>query len=136
MSETSLVLPEGAAPVAEIEPDAEPPLAPVAEVEEETGQRQAFPAQHFRIDIPEVDGVDAEAIVIGFSGSVELSMKDEASLALFNALTLGKEVELRVAGVVADKASPLRVDKDGGKTMIRKAKVAVHTVHALLPEDL
>jgi len=133
MSETTLVLPdetpempEGAAPLAAVEPD----------LGEQAPQTRAFDSTPYRLDIPEVDGVDAEKIIIAFAGSVELDISNEGDLALFNGLRLGREIDMRVAGVVADKPSPLKVAKDGSQTMIRKAKISVHTVHVLAPEDL
>jgi hypothetical protein len=149
MSETSLVLPdtptavsetpadvqipEGAAPIANIEPHVEPILAPV---EGPDGQVH-FDASTYALDVPNVDGVHAEKIIIAFAGSVELDIHDEKDLAIFNALTLGKEVDLRVAGIVADRPSPLKTDKEtGAQTMIRKTKIAVHTVYVLSPEEL
>jgi hypothetical protein len=126
MTDTALVLPEGAAPLAEAEPTLEP---------DETGAAPAFDASVYRLNIPEVDGVDAENIVITFGGQVELDMTDEKQLGFFNDLKLGKEVELRVAGFIGDKSSPIK-DKDGIKTMTRKAKVVVTDVYLLSPADL
>lgn len=121
-------LPEGAAPLADIDPT-EPALEP-------DGQSQAFDSGAFRIDVPEVDGVDADKIVVAFAGSVELDLHNEHHLSFFNSLTLGKDVELRAAGTVSDKLSPLKVDSDGKKTMVRKAKISVTDVYVLAPEDL
>jgi hypothetical protein len=142
MSETSLVLPDseipaGAAPIANLEPDAEPILTPVdAPVEGPDGQVH-FDASAFTLDIPNVDGVHAEKIVVAFAGSVELDIHDETDLALFNSLTLGREIELRVSGTVADRPSPLKTDKESGaQTMIRKTKIAVHSLYVLTPEEL
>lgn len=126
--DTPVTLPAGAAPLTDAD---EPALAP-----EPTGQTQAFDANPFRLEIPAVDGIDAEKITIAFAGSVELDLLDQDDLSLFNSLRLGKELDLRIAGTVTDKASPLKTDKDGVKTMTRKAKVSVHTLHVLTPEEL
>jgi hypothetical protein len=138
MSETSLVLPDaeipaGAAPIAELDLDEEPQLDPI---EDPSGQVQFDPTP-FTIDVPKVDGIHAEKIVVSFSGSVELDIHDEKDLALFNSLTLGREIELRVSGTVADRISPLKTDKEtGAQTMIRKAKIAVDSLYVLTPEEL
>lgn len=122
-----LVNATGIAPIADAEPELEP---------DETGAAPAFDPSAYETDVPKVDGIYADKIIIGFTGSVELDIGNEDDLATFNALTLGRDVIFRIGGVVADRTSPLKEDKEGSQSMVRKAKIAVQTVYLPSPEEL
>lgn len=79
--------------------------------------------------LPPIDGQDIDRIELNFSGSVRLDRSDPADVALFRALRMGQQVDVRVAGVAAGKDGRVSYDEDGypGETTA-KAKIKVTTV--------
>ena len=82
------------------------------------------------------DGQAADEIVVAFSGQIKYSAADLEGRKLFDGLTLGREVELRVAGVVAGKTGSYKVSARDEEKVTGKAQVKVDTVYLLSPEEL
>lgn len=82
------------------------------------------------------DGQAADEIVIAFAGQIKYKADDVEGRKLFDGLTLGREVELRVAGVVAGKTGSYKVDARENEKVTGKAQVKVDTVYLLSPEEL
>lgn len=91
------------------------------------------------IDVPVMDGQATDTLKIAFAGSIEYEASDAEGQALFEELTLGKEVELRIAGVVVKKAGAWKlVGKDEAEREVVTGSVGVkvHSLWHLRPEDL
>lgn len=89
--------------------------------------------------VPQMDGKATDQIVIAFSGSIKYEASDPVGRALFEKLTLGKEIELRVAGSVAKKAGSWKLaGKEGQEEEVVTGQVGVKvtTLYVLSPEDL
>ena len=82
------------------------------------------------------DGQAADEIVVAFSGQIKYPAADLEGRKLFDGLTLGREVELRVAGVVAGKTGSYTVSAREEEKVTGKAQVKVDTVYLLSPEEL
>ncbi len=61
------------------------------------------------LSVPTVDGQATDGLEIAFAGKIKYEATDEAGRAQFEALTLGKAVELRVSGVVTKKSGAWKV---------------------------
>lgn len=107
---------------------------------EETGQTAAFDKSRYddpELAIKKVDNQQVDKIRIAFSGSVMLDRSNPADVALYNKLTLGKEVELRVAGKVAKTSGGWTTNREGDlDVIVGERKVAIDTVWVLDPENL
>jgi hypothetical protein len=87
--------------------------------------------------IPKVDGQQIDKIRVDFGGSIMLDRSDPADVALYNALTLGKEVELRVAGKVGGTGVTFATNREGDlDAIVGRKKITVDEVWKLEPEQL
>lgn len=87
--------------------------------------------------VPTIDKQPADFLTIAFGGSIKYEADDEDGRALFDALRLGKPVELRVAGFVAAKAGAYKENAETGESTVNgKATVKVDSIWLLSPESL
>lgn len=87
--------------------------------------------------IPKVDGQGIDKIRVAFTGSVMLDRSDPRDVALFNKLTLGKDVELRVAGKVSRTATGWTTNREGDlDAVVGERTCKIDTVWILDPENL
>lgn len=87
--------------------------------------------------LPMIDKRKTDAIEITFGGTIKLDRSDPADCALVRKLILGKEVPLRVDGLVVERAGRTAHDRDGyfeGATL--KTKIQVTTVSRPAGEQL
>ena len=75
-------------------------------------QEQAFDTTVYDLPIPKLDGHKADKLTIAFSGSVELDRTNSDDLELIDALTLGRDVEMRVTATVTRKGFTLAAGKE------------------------
>ncbi len=120
---------------------------PEAGTEEPNGEVEGFdptPADIRRagagpesLALPAIDGEAPDRIELTFSGSVRLDRSDPADVALMRQLALGKEVSLRVVGVVRGKVGTVAWDEDGypGETT-HAAKVRLTSVYRPVGEGV
>lgn len=103
-------------------------------------QEAAFDATAYDrpgLQIQKVDGIGIDKIRVRFGGSVMLDRSDPADVALFNKLTLGKEVELRVAGKVSKTATGWTTNRDGDlDAVVGERSCHIDTVWILDAENL
>jgi hypothetical protein len=88
------------------------------------------------VAVPEVDGQNADQIVIAFGGQIAYDATDEQGAKLYQDLKLGKAVELRVAGFVSGKAGGYKVTARDEEVVTGKASVRIDTLYMLTPESL
>jgi hypothetical protein len=89
------------------------------------------------LQIPKVDGQSVDRIAVAVTGEIMLDRSDEADVALYNRLALGKEVELRVAGKVQGTGAKGATNRDGDlDVIVGKKTIKVGTVWVLDPEAL
>lgn len=87
--------------------------------------------------IAKVDGEGIDKIRVKFSGSVMLDRGAPADVALYNALRLGREVELRCAGKVSGVSTGWTTNREGDlDAVVGERALKVETVWVLDPEDL
>lgn len=87
--------------------------------------------------IPKVDGQGIDRIAVAFSGEIMLDRSDPADVALYNKLTLQKNVELRVAGRVNGTGAKGATNREGDlDVVVGKKTIKVETVYVLTPEEL
>jgi hypothetical protein len=87
--------------------------------------------------IPRVDEQQVDKIRVKFGGSILLDRSDPADVSLYNKLTLGKPVELRVAGTVAHSGTGYTTNRDGDlDAIVGERSVKVETVWVLDPEGM
>lgn len=87
--------------------------------------------------IAKVDGQQIDKIRVKFSGSILLDRSDPADVALYNRLTMGKEVELRCAGKVTAVGAGWTTNRDGDlDAIVGEKAIKVETVWVLAPEEL
>jgi hypothetical protein len=116
-------------------PDAEPVIPDEDLPPAAAAQPGLFPTSEY-LDVPTVEGQATDKLTIAFGGSISYDAADPQGRALFDALTGGKEVELRVAGLVATKQGAWKENARGELIVTGKAGVKVHTIWVLKPEDL
>ena len=85
---------------------------------------------------PRIDGQTVDRLILAFSGSIELDATDEDDRAAFEAIRLGRYVELRVGGFGANVQGGYKEDKDGVSTVTEKRTVRLTDWHRLTPEQL
>lgn len=88
------------------------------------------------VEAIDIDGQSADKLKVSFAGSIEYDPTDPSSRALFESLTLGKPVELRVAGYIAKKNGSYGENSEGETTVTGTAGIKVTTLYLLTPEDL
>lgn len=114
--------------------DDDTPLEPDAEAGALFNKEQ-YDREDLQID--RIDGQTVDKIRVDFTGSVMLDRSDPADVKMYNALTLGKECELRVAGKVSGSAGGYTTAKEGDlDAVVGKKSVKIDTVWVLEPEHL
>lgn len=89
------------------------------------------------LGITKIDGQPVDRIAIKLTGEVMLDRSDQADVAVFNKLALGKAVELRVAGVVQRSTGAKATGRDGDLDVIVGSKtLKIDSVWVLSPEQL
>jgi hypothetical protein len=89
------------------------------------------------LQIAKVDGQSIDRIAVAFSGEIMLDRSDKADVALYNRLSLNKDVELRVAGRVNGTGARGATNREGDlDVIVGKKTFKVETVWVLSPEDL
>jgi hypothetical protein len=87
--------------------------------------------------IPKVDGKQIDKIRVSFGGSVLLDRSAPADVALFNRLTLGHDVELRVSGKVGKSSTGFTTNREGDlDAIVGDRALRIDSVWILDPEDL
>lgn len=87
--------------------------------------------------ISKVDGQQIDKIAVKFAGRILLNRSDPADVALYNRLTMGKEVELRCAGKVTAVGAGWTTNRDGDlDAIVGEKAIKVETVWVLAPEEL
>ena len=71
-----------------------------------------FNAEQYDLPIPRLDGHKADKLVVSFAGQVELDRTSEDDLALIDALTLGRDVDMQVTATVTKKGFTLTAGKE------------------------
>lgn len=111
-----------------------------AETETPSGQRQAFdPAMYEDPDlrIDKIDGQNVQQIAVAFSGRVMLDRANPDHVRLYNSLTIGRDVELRVSakslGLIGKGATNREGDLD---VLVGTRALKVDTLYVLAPEAL
>lgn len=101
---------------------------------------ELFDSQEYEkegLQIAKVDGRGIDKIRVAFNGSIMLDRSNVDHVALFNRLTLGKSVQLRVAGEVTKTGVGWTTNKDGDlDAIVGERGVKVTTVYMLDPEEL
>ena len=125
------------APTAAAEPQTdEEPQTP----EPDPGKGELFDrSQYDREDlaIRKVDDQQIDKLRVKFGGGILLDRSDPADVSLYNKLTLGRAVELRVAGTVAHSGTGYTTNRDGDlDAIVGERSVKVETVWVLDPEAL
>jgi hypothetical protein len=119
---------------------AEPPTDEPQTLEPDAEKGELFDrAIYERADlaIHKVDDQQIDKIRVKFGGSILLDRSDPADVALYNKLTLGKPVELRVAGTVAHSGTGYTTNRDGDlDAIVGERSVKVETVWVSDPEAL
>ena len=88
------------------------------------------------IDVPVMDGQATDTLKIRFGGGVEYEATDEHGKRLFEALTLGKSVNLRVSGAVVAKQGAWKETANDGESVTGQVTVKIDSLQVLRPEDL
>ena len=70
-------------------------------------QEPAFDASVYDLPIPTLDGHKADKLVLAFSGQLELDRTSHEDLDFVQALSLGRDVELKVTATVTKKGFTL-----------------------------
>lgn len=105
---------------------------------EEFGSRkrpELFDASAFAVGST-VDGKDIDEIQVSLSGSVKFPGDLAEAQDLFEALRLGKPVDITVTAYVATKAGAYKESKDGDPIVTGKVGLKVLGLGVLKPEDL
>lgn len=83
-----------------------------------------------------VDRAIADRLTITFTGSLTFEAGDPEGEALFSSLELGKEVEVRAAGVVVSKSGRYSRAKDDAETITGVASIKLESLYLPRPEQL
>jgi len=87
-----------------------------------------------------VDGQKTDEIVVAFSGSIRYDAMTPEGREMFERLTLGRSVSLRIEGIVAGKAGSYKLagvgTDDEREVVTGKATVKVTDLYRLTPEEL
>ena len=112
------------------------PLTDLADPEEETETNGLFDPDPYTLDRARIDDTPADKLKIAFGGSIELNPDDPDDRELFDHLTLGKPVELRISGHVRARTGTLTEDSEGVTTVKGSAGIKVTTLYRLTAEEL
>lgn len=79
--------------------------------------------------IPLIDGLTIDVVVLNFAGSIELDKSKKADIDLLDKLMLGNDVEITVAAYVSASNGKAPRNKEGDLKEVRKAiGLKVHSV--------
>lgn len=96
------------------------------------GQTKAFEAADYDredLQIPKVDGHTVDRISLKFSGEVFLDRSDASDVAVYNALRLGKDVQLLVEAKTSSTAAKGATDRDGDLDVVVGTKgLKIHSL--------
>jgi hypothetical protein len=101
-------------------------------VDEATGQTAIVDRSQYEredLQIPKIDGQTIDRIKIGFSGSLFLDRSEASDVAVYNALRLGKDVDLLVTAKCSKTGASGATDRDGNLDVVVGAKTL--KVHSL-----
>lgn len=101
----------------------------------EDARDQLFDDRGF-IDGITMDGHAADELRFAFGGTIAFPADDPKGQELFEALTLGKAVELRVAGRVVKKLGTWKEKANDEESVAGQVGIKVDTVYLLAPEAL
>jgi hypothetical protein len=107
--------------------DADAPLEDTA-----TGQTAIIDRSQYEredLQIPKIDGQTIDRIKIDFSGSLFLDRSEASDVAVYNALRLGKDVDLLVTAKCSKTGASGATDRDGNLDVVVGAKTL--KVHSL-----
>lgn len=85
---------------------------------------------------PAIDGHPLNEIAIAISGTVKYPADLEEAQALFEALRLGKPVNISVSAYVATKQGAYKEDKEGDSIVTGKVGLKLLSLALIAPEDL
>lgn len=88
------------------------------------------------LQVPVMDGHPSDKLVFAFGGSINFEAGDPEGRDLFEKLTLGRDVELRVSGFVGSKQGSFKKGKDDEEIITGKVGVKIDSIYVLGPEDL
>lgn len=115
-----------------------PPI-PVSQIPASPLKDALFDADTY-VDVPVMDGQATDKLRVSFGGTIEYRADDPAGQALFEKLTLGKNVDLRVSGPVVGKSGAWKIvgpGTDGEREVVTgQVKIKVEDLYQLSPEEL
>lgn len=88
------------------------------------------------IDVPVMDGQATDCLKIKLAGGVEFESTNAHGKAIFEALTLGKSVDLQVSGHVAMKQGQWKENAKGEEVVTGSVGIKIDSITVLRPEDL
>jgi len=88
------------------------------------------------VDRPVMDGQATDKLTISFTGSIAYDANDWQGKKMFENMTLGKELELRVSGTVVGKSGAWKLSSSEEEVVTGNAKMRVTDIYVLTPEDL
>lgn len=112
------------------------PLHVLDEAAKRAGTEDSLFDDSSYIDVPTMDGQASDFLAFAFNGGVKFEANDEDAQRLFEALTLGKEVEIRVAADVVKKIGAWKRKADDTEVVTGQITLKVHTLRVLTPEEL
>lgn len=123
------------------EADIEAPEHPLTPPDPDAnGQTRAFDPAMFEdpsLRIDKIDEKNVQAIAIAFSGRTMLDRTAEADVRLWNRLTIGSDVELRVSAKVVGLSGKGATNREGDlDVLVGTRLVKIDTIYVLTPEEL
>lgn len=88
------------------------------------------------LQIPKIDGQTIDRIKVAFTGEVMLDRSEVSDVAVFNALTLGKDVTLTIEAKCSGTGAAGATDRDGDLDVVVGAKkLKVHSLRRTVGHD-
>ena len=78
-------------------------------------------------DLPALDGHRADTLKLAFAGGIEIDLKDDDTIAWFNGLRFGQELDLHVTGVVGKTGWTIKTNSEGTETVVHTLGIQVHS---------
>lgn len=91
-------------------------------------QTEAFDASVYDLPIPLADGIRADRLRLQITGTIELDRTSEEDLALFEALRLGRDIELPLVATCVGKPQQFTPSEDGPGVVTVGAILKAHTL--------
>lgn len=85
---------------------------------------------------PTVDGQATDTLDVSFGGKVSFNALDREARELFESLTLGREVELRVSGTIVKKSGAYKRSKNDEEVVTGTAGIKIEQLYIVPPEQL